>query len=326
MKGFSFLVVAVASAAGPGCGSLASLAEHPSLQGAAGALASGGVRAGAAALPIGLDEELSYGGAIAIQIVQRYGGLYEDPKAVEYVVSVGDAVAIHSTRPELAYHFAILDTDDVNALSAPGGYIFVTRGALAKMKDEAELAGVLGHEIGHVCAKHALDIIRKMKAAEQMASAAADAWKEAAVFSGIVDKYVLEYLEQGLPKDTEFEADRIGAEMLARIGWRPAGLRDFLARMAADEAKAPHSAFVKTHPKTADRVAALDKALVGVDARGQANAERFQAALPVPLPKNPGPAAAPAQTPTPAPAAAPASDRPTAPARPEPTPTPARPK
>lgn len=281
-----------------GCGSLGQYAESASVAG--GQLLQGGVRAGASALlPIGREEEKAYGGAIAVMIVQRYGGLYEEPTLTRYVQLVGNAVALHAQRPDLDWHFGVLDSEAVNALSAPGGYVFVTRGALRKMRDEAELAGVLAHEIGHVDAGHALADIRKLKAQGQMAQAAADAWKDMGPFSHLLDRFLAGYLDHGLAPEAEFQADQLGTELLARVGWHPTGLRTFLQRMAEAEV-AGDAAFYKTHPKTSERVARLDKQIAALrDPSGATMPERFQTAAQVletpPVP--PAEAATPAAVP-----------------------------
>ncbi len=262
-----------------GCTFLTAAGLNLDVDQAKSALVTGAVKAGAAQLPIGLEEERAYGGAIAVKIVQKYGGLDEEPKRLQYVLRVGQAVAAYSARPALDYHFAVLNSDSVQALSAPGGYVFVTRGALKKMHSEAQLAGVLAHEVAHIAAKHALGIIQNVKSRQAMTDAAADAWKGAAAFQGVIGKFLDDYLEQGLPQDTEFEADRLGTETLARVGWAPAGLRDFLKTLAADEASATGDAFYKTHPKTADRVTKLDVQVSGLG-DGVTNEARFQAAIP----------------------------------------------
>ncbi|MSP92657.1 MAG: hypothetical protein EXR79_12780 [Myxococcales bacterium] len=275
------------------CGTLQQLYASDDAMVAVAALSKGAVAAGGAAMPIGYEEELSYGGGIAVQIMARYGGLYEEPKARAYVTLVGETVAMYSGRPDIEYHFAILDSDEVQALSGPGGYVFVTRGALAKMNDEAELAGVLAHEVAHIVAKHALDIIRKLKTQQAVTSAAADAWKEAALFKGFLDGFLGEYLEKGLPRDTEFESDKLSTASLAQIGWRPAGLRDFLARLVQAEKTAEGNSFARTHPKSEERIAALDAQLAALPKDGAGNVERFQTALAAVLPKGTAPAVAP---------------------------------
>jgi predicted Zn-dependent protease len=100
-------------------------------------------------LPIGYDEEKSIGEAIALQVVARYGGTVEQPDLIRYVNLVGKAVANTSDRPDIPYRVAILNHDSINVFAAPAGYIFVTRGLLKQIHNEAELAAVLGHEIAH---------------------------------------------------------------------------------------------------------------------------------------------------------------------------------
>ena len=97
--------------------------------------------------------EIEFGRGVAARILARYPP-YNDPKLTRYVNLVGGGLAALSGRPELHYHFAILNTDDINAYSTPGGYVFVTLGALKLMHDESELAGVMAHETAHVALRH----------------------------------------------------------------------------------------------------------------------------------------------------------------------------
>ncbi len=123
---------------------------------------AGLVNIGAAALPIGPEKEKEIGFGIAATVIGRYH-MVNDPALTHYVNLVGQAVAQQSIRgDEIQFHFGVLDTDDVNAFAAPGGFILVTRGALALMDNEAELAGVLAHEVGHVDQKHVLKEIRRL--------------------------------------------------------------------------------------------------------------------------------------------------------------------
>ncbi|HYA88649.1 MAG TPA: M48 family metalloprotease, partial [Nitrospirota bacterium] len=102
-----------------------------------------------------ITEEVRLGREVAARIIARFG-LYDNPELMKYVNLVGNVLAIYAARPELEFHFAILNTDEINGYSAPGGYVFITRGAIANMQDESELAGALAHEIGHVVEKHAV--------------------------------------------------------------------------------------------------------------------------------------------------------------------------
>jgi predicted Zn-dependent protease len=109
------------------------------------------------------EDEQKIGAAVSEKIRERYG-VVQDPAIHKYVTLVGSALAQHSERPQIAWKFIVLDTDGVNALAAPGGYVHITRGALSLMHNEAELADVLGHEIIHVTEKHTIRAIQKGKA------------------------------------------------------------------------------------------------------------------------------------------------------------------
>ena len=116
-------------------------------------------RAAPAVITISTEQEVEIGRDIAATIAGYYG-VVQDPELTRYVNLVDLAVASVDPRTDIAYRFAVLDSDDVNALAAPGGYVFVTRGALALMNDEAMLAGVLGHEVGHVNRRHVVKEIQ----------------------------------------------------------------------------------------------------------------------------------------------------------------------
>ncbi len=100
------------------------------------------VSSGDEGLSSDIDEEVRFGREVAARVIARYG-LYDNPKLMKYVNLVGHVISRTTNRPELEFHFAVLNTDEINAYAAPGGYVFVTRGALLRMRDEAELAGVL---------------------------------------------------------------------------------------------------------------------------------------------------------------------------------------
>ena len=143
-------------------------------------MAVGSAQAAAAKAPMGIEEEKMYGDSIAVKIVRRYGGLVEDEALQRYVALVGNTIVGFSDRPGRRFYFGILKHEGVNAVSAPGGWIFVTMGALRTMKTEAELAGVLAHEIAHVTQGHAVNIIQNLKASEAMTTAATRGGTESA--------------------------------------------------------------------------------------------------------------------------------------------------
>lgn len=227
--------------------------------------------------PIGFEEEKAIGGAVAVMAVARFGGLDPDKDAQRYVATVGSAVAAYSDRAAIPYYFAVLASKEPNAFACPGGYIFVTRGLLDMVKDEAELAGVLGHEIAHVSEKHALKIIRRSKliaGTAEVTAAALDA--DPKLFDELVKETAKTLFETGLDKDKEMDADRIGTDYAHRLGYDPNGLRDFLRTLGAASTGA--AGVKKTHPPTKERVEALDR-IVKKSYRapaGQRLAERYK--------------------------------------------------
>src|SRR5688572_9515444 len=108
------------------------------------------------------EEEVKLGADVSLKIRERFG-VVQDPAVHKYVTLVGTVLGEQTSRPKLPWTFIVLDTDGVNAFAAPGGYVHITRGALALIKSEAELAGVLGHEIAHVAQKHTVNAIKKSK-------------------------------------------------------------------------------------------------------------------------------------------------------------------
>jgi predicted Zn-dependent protease len=213
-----------------------------------------------------------------------------DEALTRYVNLVGRSVALQSTRRgEIPFVFGVVDTDEVNAFAAPGGYVLLTRGALARMDSEAELAGVLAHEIAHVDETHVLDEIRR-------SSVLADARDEAQLTGFIMDRLAEaggSLLFTGLSREDELEADSLGAIYAAASGYRPDGLLRFLERL--DEEAAADSSlreWTATHPSESDRVEALRRQFAASDldlTSGRDLPERFRAAV---HSTDPGPAEA----------------------------------
>jgi predicted Zn-dependent protease len=190
--------------------------------------------------------------------------LVDDPDLQLYVNFVGAWVASHSERPQLRWRFAVNDSDHVNAFAAPGGYIIVTRGMMNVVQSEAELAGVLGHEIGHVTRKHHLNAIRK-GAYMNLLGAGAAAGTAGTPSADLVNALVgptKELYSRGLDKDDEFEADRIGVVLATRAGYDPWGLPAMLQTLARIKPDDPYMALLfKTHPSPSARLDKLGVAM-----------------------------------------------------------------
>jgi predicted Zn-dependent protease len=217
-------------------------------------------RTAPAVITISAEQEVEIGRGIAATIAGYYG-VVQDPELTRYVNLVGLAVASVDPRTDIAYRFAVLDSDDVNALAAPGGYVFVTRGALALMNDEAMLAGVLGHEVGHVNRRHVVKEIRARARTElgleeitEQINLTGEEYLEQTIQLGTTALFM------GLSRGDELEADAYGVEVAAGAGYDPNGLTRFLAALPNAEAER-RSLLAKTHPDIDDRLDAINDAI-----------------------------------------------------------------
>lgn len=264
---------------GAGCAEMQRVAEDAARKSGSPRLANaihGTSALVAGLLPIGYDEEKSIGEAIALQVIARHGGTVEQPELVRYVNLVGKAVANTSDRPDIAYHVAVLNHDSINAFAAPAGYIFVTRGLLKQMRNEAELAAVLGHEIAHVSQRHILDVIQRTKQIAGISEAGlAYAAKDPAVFKNVIDNAVKKLLDEGLDQDKETEADALGDLFAARVGYDSSAYVGLLTRLR--EVKGDDKAFFKTHPNFSTRISAVQEVIrtKGLQSNGVLLPDRF---------------------------------------------------
>lgn len=190
--------------------------------------------------------------------------LVDDPVVQNYVNQIGRWLALQTERPDLPWTFAVIDTDTVNAFAAPGGYVFVTRGLFLMLRNEAELAGVIGHEISHVLRRHHLVAIEK----QMRASLATDMTGMLVNYdSQMVDALVgagMQLYAKGLDRDDEFEADRMGVVVAARSGYDAYGLPAMLMTLnSRGESDQNLSFLFSTHPPTIDRLGQLDQEMQG---------------------------------------------------------------
>lgn len=206
------------------------------------------------------SEEIAIGRQIAGNLLGA-SPLVKDAKLQKYVNQVGEWVASQSERPDLPWHFGVIQSDDVNAFAAPGGYIFVTKGLYRLLQNEADLAGVLGHEIGHVIRKHHLKLLQQGKLLE----AGSNALTKQVGGNDKVQQLIgsgAEIVARSLDKDAEFEADRIGVVLATRAGYDAYGLPGVLQQIghfAKDEGSV--ALLFKTHPHPDDRLAQLGSAM-----------------------------------------------------------------
>jgi predicted Zn-dependent protease len=216
---------------------------------------SGATKITKGATGIGIKEELQIGGAVAVEIVSRYGGIWKNVEATMRVNLIGKTVASFSDRPDLNYRFGILDSDTVNGFSAPGGYVFITRGAYQAATSDDQLAGVLAHEVTHIARRHALRIISRNELISGLADAASGASADFATYDVGIDKISNTLFKFGFDPDTEYEADYIGKQTASIAGYQPDGLKTFLQNLQYSNGGSGKA--FNTHPDLNDRIEEL---------------------------------------------------------------------
>jgi predicted Zn-dependent protease len=200
-------------------------------------------------------DEIKIGTDVSAMLRERYG-VVQDKAVHKYVTLVGSVLAAQSSRPGLPWTFIVLDTDGINAYAAPGGFIHITRGALSILKNEAELADILGHEISHVTQKHAINSIQNAK----MAGAAADAVTKSDLAKQITDAAYKIVFEGTYDRGQEIDADKRGVALADAAGYAPNGLGDFLTRLDARNKNQPdRNGLFASHPDMQARLDGLTK-------------------------------------------------------------------
>ncbi len=205
------------------------------------------------------EEELAMGREIAGRMLGA-APLVNDAALQSYVNRVGRWVAMQSERPGLPWRFAVIDTASINAFAAPGGYVLVTRGLYDILDNEAQLAGVLAHEIGHIVRRHHVTVMQK-SAALSAGAQLAQRDNRSALVNNMIGTGA-EVFARGLDKTAEYEADAIGVVLTARAGYNPFALIDVLHKLAARGAADGSLALLfKTHPLPGERLEQLGEAL-----------------------------------------------------------------
>lgn len=227
-----------------------------------------------------ISAEVAFGREIAARILGRYKSSAEE-ELVNYVNLVGLSLVRHTNRPELEYHFAVLDTDEVNAYAAPGGYIFVTKGALKLIQDEAELAGVLGHEIGHVTEMHVVKELKIKGSDDSVATGLArlvggNSESARAAFGQAVDKGFEMIFLDAYKREDEMQSDRTAVILNTLSGYDANALARYLDRVRPLKEKVLQND--DTHPTFSSRIAQMKSVIAaeGIDTLKQStNARRF---------------------------------------------------
>ncbi|HET7319092.1 MAG TPA: M48 family metalloprotease [Nitrospirota bacterium] len=201
-------------------------------------------------------EEIRFGRAVAARIIGRYG-LYENTQIMIYINLVGQTIARGANRPEIEFHFAVLNGDEIMAFGIPGGYIFITKGALRAMRDEAELAGILAREVGHIAEKTAVREL-KIRGIEdagitglaQIIGGSTDPAR--AAFRKAVDKAMDMLFRKGYKREEDEKADEDAVILCAMAGYDPSGLVRYMGR---------------THGVAGKQTGAIDGAQTSIEVR-----------------------------------------------------------
>jgi len=217
------------------------------------------------------EEEQKLGSAVSANLRQRFG-VVQDPAVHRYVSLVGQVLAQASSRPSLGWSFIVLDTDSVNAFAAPGGYVHITRGALALIQNEAELAGVLGHELTHITEKHTIREIQKDSGIKLGAQESLSG--NAALFERVVGATVSKIVNQAFSPAQENESDAKGSSLANQVGYAPSGLATFLTRLKErNTGTTEKRGLFPSHPETEARIARLTKQASAMKPAGTATVE-----------------------------------------------------
>jgi beta-barrel assembly-enhancing protease len=203
-----------------------------------------------------VEDEIKLGREITGNLLGA-SALVKDEALQKYVNLVGRWVASQSERPDLPWHFGVIESEDINAFAAPGGYVLVTKGLYRKLESESQLAGVLGHEIAHVVQKHHLKVLQKSQLLNLGANLlGSKVGKDNQIAQKLIGNGA-EIMARGLDKDAEYEADRMGLVLAARAGYDAYGLTEVLA-IIGNTSKTDSSVALlyKTHPSPEER---LDK-------------------------------------------------------------------
>ncbi len=230
-----------------------------------------------------ISVEIEFGRNLAARILSRYK-LVGNEEIQNYVSLLGNGIAAQVGRPELQYYFAVIDNDEVNAYACPGGYIFITKGSLALMRNEAELAGVIAHEIWHVNFRHVVIPLKIRARGDSVTSGIANAIGGTTATARILLDQITErgyklLFEEGISKEAELETDAAAIESLVTIGYDWKSYRDYIERIESDLDNQYRAVLSKTHPDISLRLAAmatLAKTLQIDNETGKKNAKRYE--------------------------------------------------
>lgn len=200
-------------------------------------------------------EEDAMGQSVAVAVTNQYP-LNENAAQTKYVTLVGLTIASCTTKPDGNWVFGVVDSPDVNAFAGPGGYIMVTSGALKMMENEAELAGVLAHEITHVEQQHGLKAVKQAGYLDALAEGGKAVDNRVELLSPIIEGSIDVVLKKGYSREQETDADKRAVKLVMAAGYDPNAYKAFLQRVRAGQSSGK-SNIMSTHPGLDQRIAAV---------------------------------------------------------------------
>lgn len=205
------------------------------------------------------QSERTIGERLAVEGFRRYGMPVQNKNLQHYVNLVGLATATNSPRPNIPYRFVVVESDVQNAFACPGGIIFVTSALVGTMTTEAQLAGILSHEVGHVALRHALKSIQRAQFFTGVGQITAATMKgdKGAQFESMIGDLQNVLFDKGLDQNMEYEADASAMETAYRTGYNPSGITETLQTLQRLEASSPNKkgSWFSTHPPLPSRIA-----------------------------------------------------------------------
>jgi predicted Zn-dependent protease len=214
-------------------------------------------------LPLSWEEEVQIGSEAAPEFIEQSGGVLPDQQIVQYVRDMGGKLAAQSEMPDIEWEFYVLDSQVINAFALPGGKVFISRGLMEKMNNEAQLAGVVGHEIGHVTARHGNERMGKALLAQGIILAAGiggavsdNEWMQVLGVGTAVggQLFLLKY-----SRSNELEADALGVRYMASVGYNPVGQIQVMEILREASGGGAPPEWLSTHPASDTRIENLEE-------------------------------------------------------------------
>src|SRR5262245_17178939 len=206
------------------------------------------------------EEERQIGEQVSAKLRERFG-VYQNAEVAKYVTLVGTVIAQASEKPALDWRFIVLDSDGVNAYATPGGFIHVTRGLLGMLKDESELAGVLGHEITHVTERHTVDDLRKsttIATTTEVAGKGGGLTRE--ILAQLAGQAFDDIFSGKFSQAKESDSDKVGVQLANKQGYSPHGLATALQKILdRNSGQKQPNGFFSSHPQLKDRIEKVEK-------------------------------------------------------------------